>query len=88
MLDEPAAGLDISEALQMCQTLTECAEQEDTTLLLVEHSVALVMEIAHTVLVLDTGRLIASGSPTAVQSDPVVIAAYLGDETESQEDAT
>jgi branched-chain amino acid transport system ATP-binding protein len=80
LLDEPAAGLEPAEALQMCKTLGDCAEREGTTLLLVEHSVALVMEIAHTVLVLDAGRLVASGPAEQVRADPVVIAAYLGEE--------
>ncbi|MDL4812674.1 ABC transporter ATP-binding protein [Actinomadura opuntiae] len=80
LLDEPAAGMDVSEALEMCRWLTGYAAEHDITLLLVEHSVGLVMRLAHTVLVLDAGRLIASGTPEEVREDPQVVAAYLGND--------
>ena len=78
LLDEPAAGLDLDEARTLLAALGQLAEDRHFTILLVEHSVALVMEVAHQVVVLDAGRLIGEGPPQKVRNDPVVIAAYLG----------
>ena len=78
LLDEPAAGLDLSEARALLAGLGRLAVDRGFTILLVEHSVALVLEVAHHVVVLDAGRLIGEGSPQRIRSDPVVIAAYLG----------
>jgi branched-chain amino acid transport system ATP-binding protein len=83
LLDEPAAGISHTEALEFADLLTELAARSGATLLLVEHSVALVMRVARRIAVLDFGKLVVAGEPSLVRRDPRVLAAYLGDEGES-----
>ena len=77
MLDEPAAGLGAEEARDLLAEV-EAHAGTDTTVLLVEHDVALVMSVARRVVVLDSGRLLAVGTPDEVRTDPRVVEAYLG----------
>ncbi|WP_159961614.1 ABC transporter ATP-binding protein [Blastococcus haudaquaticus] len=79
MLDEPAAGLGAEEAQDLLAEV-EAYAGSDTTVLLVEHDVALVMSVARRVVVLDSGRLLAIGTPDEVRADPRVVEAYLGAE--------
>jgi branched-chain amino acid transport system ATP-binding protein len=76
MLDEPAAGMNPREATALIALLREIAQQR--TVLLIEHNMAVVMQIADRVAVLDAGRRIALGTPKQVADDPVVKEAYLG----------
>lgn len=76
-LDEPAAGLDPEETDELATALRRMPEM-GTAVLLVDHDMSLVMGVCDTLHVLDFGRIIASGTPTTVRSDPLVIAAYLG----------
>ncbi len=78
LLDEPAAGLDPSETAALNDVLRALPER-GTTVLLVEHDMAVVLEVCDRVDVIDFGGLIASGTPAEVRADERVIAAYLGD---------
>ena len=77
LLDEPASGLNTRETLKMGK-LIEKIKAMEITVVLVEHDMELVMDISDKVHVVNFGRCIASGDPTAIQSNPDVIAAYLG----------
>jgi branched-chain amino acid transport system ATP-binding protein len=74
LLDEPAGGLDGAEI----QWLAELIRGLDTTVLLVEHHMDLVMSVCDEILVLDFGKPIALGPPAAIRDDPAVAEAYLG----------
>lgn len=80
MLDEPAAGLDESETRELAQLIRKLADERQMGVLLVEHDVAMVMSTCDRIIVMDFGRVIASGTPQEVRENPAVKAAYLGTE--------
>ena len=87
LLDEPAAGLSSTESTELSRVVRRLADDWGMAVLVVEHDMNFVMGVCDQVVVLDFGKLIASGSPEQVSSDPAVIAAYLGDETDDELDA-
>ncbi len=85
-LDEPAAGLNPRESLELNTLLRAIRTDEGTSVLLIEHDMSVVMEISDHVVVLDYGTKISDGTPTEVKSDPKVVAAYLGVSDEETEE--
>ncbi len=77
LLDEPAAGLNITETMQLGELIKKIREQ-GVTVLLVEHDMSLTMEISDWIVVLDQGKKIAEGTPRNIQDDEAVLKAYLG----------
>ena len=84
LLDEPAAGLNTQEKVEMAGVIRTIA-REHCTVVLVEHDMALVMGTSDRVLVLNFGRTLACGKPDEVSRDPAVIDAYLGTDLQTDD---
>lgn len=80
LLDEPVAGMNLEETEDMARFILDIQRELGITILMVEHDMGLVMDIADRIMVLDFGQQIATGTPEEVQKNPDVIAAYLGSE--------
>ncbi len=79
LLDEPVAGMNVEETEDMARFILDIRAELDLTMIMVEHDMGLVMDLADRVMVLDFGKRISLGEPEEVQNDPAVIAAYLGE---------
>ena len=78
LLDEPMAGMNVEEKEDMARFILDVNEERGTTMILIEHDMEVVMDIADRVVVLDFGMKIAEGTPEEVKVNPHVIKAYLG----------
>jgi branched-chain amino acid transport system ATP-binding protein len=81
-LDEPAAGLNPRESADLNALLKSIQNEHQTSILLIEHDMSVVMEISDHIVVLEYGTKISDGSPEYIRNDPKVVAAYLGVEDE------
>ena len=80
LLDEPMAGMNLEEKEDMARFILDIHEEWGTTIIIVEHDMGVVMDIADRIAVLDFGQKIAEGLPQEISSNPRVIGAYLGEE--------
>jgi branched-chain amino acid transport system ATP-binding protein len=80
LLDEPAAGMNPNETVELMGFIRDIRTRFELTVLLIEHDMKVVMGICEHIWVLDYGETIAAGPPEAIRSDPKVIKAYLGEE--------
>lgn len=83
LLDEPAAGMNPNETLELMKMIKWIRDKFDITIILIEHDMSLVMSVCSRIYVLDYGKLISEGTPEHIKNDPAVIKAYLGGDEEA-----
>ena len=82
LLDEPAAGMNPQESLELVELIKRIHERMQLTIVLIEHHMDVVMNLCERIAVLNFGRKIAEGTPDEIQSNPLVLEAYLGQRAE------
>ncbi len=80
LLDEPAAGMNPQETLELMEFIKTIRDEFDLSIIVIEHDMKVIMGICERIYVMDYGKLIAEGTPKQIQSNPLVIKAYLGEE--------
>jgi len=83
LLDEPAAGMNPQETLELDELIVRIRDQEKVSILLIEHDMKLVMSLSDRIYVMDYGKRIAEGTPEEIKNNPVVIKAYLGEDIDA-----
>lgn len=80
LLDEPAAGMNPQESMELMRFIREIRDEYNLTILLIEHDMKVVMGVCEHIWVLEYGQIIADGKPEAIRANPRVIEAYLGED--------
>jgi branched-chain amino acid transport system ATP-binding protein len=80
LLDEPMAGMNLEEKEDIARFIIDIFEEKRIPIVLIEHDMGVVMDIADRIIVLDFGRKIAEGTPSEIRTNPAVVKAYLGEE--------
>lgn len=83
LLDEPAAGMNVRETEELDELIVKIRDEEQISILLIEHDMKLVMSLSDRIFVMDYGKKIAQGAPVEIQNNPVVIKAYLGEDIDA-----
>jgi branched-chain amino acid transport system ATP-binding protein len=83
LLDEPMAGMNVSEKEDMARFILDINEERATTVVMIEHDMGVVMDLSNRIAVLDFGRLIGDGTPEEIRRNREVQAAYLGEDLAS-----
>jgi branched-chain amino acid transport system ATP-binding protein len=78
LLDEPTAGMNPHESMEVLQLIRQIRERYDLTIIIVEHNMPVIMQLSHRIQALNYGQIIAEGKPEEIRSNPQVIEAYLG----------
>ena len=78
LLDEPAAGMNPQESIELVKTIRRVKQEFGVTILLIEHDMKVIMNLCEHIYVMAAGETIASGTPEQIRNDPKVVAAYLG----------
>ncbi|MBI9097125.1 MAG: ABC transporter ATP-binding protein, partial [Spirochaetaceae bacterium] len=83
LLDEPAAGMNPQETKDLVDLILRIRDEENISILLIEHDMSLVMNLSERIYVVDYGKLIAAGKPEEIKNNKEVIKAYLGEDIDA-----